>query len=471
MKKFHCLTSILLILLLGFVAFSCKEKDETPIDYTPVLHTNFDYTVDQNVVKFTTTLTGNVWWTYNGTDYAAVDQKAEVAFALAGTYSFTCSILTGGQTLTSTPFDVEVLVGDTTVYDTDYWKYLTGGYNHKKEWVLDVEAKVHSGPLSFLGTSWNFVNFECADQNDCWLWDADLGFTFENDSAAVRMDWPGTEGYGVMSFDLIGGNHFIADKKKEPAESGTYALDWDNRTITITGGTILRSYKPFAIVNEIQVDGITGISDWQNYKIYDLSDTVLRLAVSRDQDVAGEGVCWLIYNFVEKNIYESIVIEPITYYEPVLTTFTGNDLVGTWHIAQVAQDWIGWPETGLSGGKRLNGWNNRADMITTLAGWGASTADSIFTAGDAKEYIFNGDGTCTLNGIANTYSVTDGVITFGTALVDEFALVWISPTGTSVPVIDVQFDIDGNPYTSEGIWIGQKNGDKNESSSVQLVKQ
>ncbi len=471
MKKFIYMTGALAVLFMLLFAVSCKKKDEEkPVDNTPVLHQNFDYTVDKNVVKFTTTLTGNVWWTADGTNYPAVDQKAEVAFAEAGTYSFTCSLLESGKTLTSAAFDVEVLEGDTTVYDTDYWKFLTGGYNHKREWVLDVEGKVMPGPLSFLGTSWGFPEGECLNQDDCWLWDAGIDFTFASDSASVVMDWPGTEGYGVMSFDLISGKHFIADKKKEAAESGSYDLAWDTRTMTISGASILRSYKPYAVVDGAVVDGIVGISDWSHYMVYNLTDTLLQLGVSRDQDVHGEGVCWLLYNFVEKNTYESIVITPVNYVEPVLTSFTAADLVGTWHFDEIAQDWIGWPEEGTSGGQRLNGWTTQAEMAETLAGWGATNPDSVFNAAALREFVFNNDGTCTLNGIANTYTVTNGKITFGTGLTNEFELVWINLVGTDVTVLDVQRDINGDPYTPAGIFIGQKNGDKNESSAVQLVK-
>jgi hypothetical protein len=471
MKKINYLTSILGVLLI-LLAYACK-KEETPVDNTPVLDVNFFYEVNAHVVTFTTTLTGNVWWTESGsgTDYTAVNQEAEVEFAEAGTYTFTCSVLDEGETLTSTPFDVVVEIGDTSVYAAEYWINLTGGYNKSKTWVLDVDAKVLPGPLSFMGTAWDFVLEENVG-DDAWLWDADLNFTFEDDSANVRMDWPGEEGYGSMTFDLINGKNFTADKKKTAAESGTYVLDWDTRTLTITGATILHDYKPFAVVDGVVVDGKTGISDWNNYKIYDLTDTLLRLAVSRDQDVHGEGVCWLIYNFVETNIYESIVVEqPKTYEAPVLSSFTAADLEGTWIYDQVAQDWIGWVEEGSGeGGKRLNGWTTRADMASTLEGWGASNPDSVFTANDAKEFVFNNDLSCTLAGVANTYSVTDGVITFGTALTDELSLVWISITGTEAHVLDVQYDNNGDPYTYEGIWIGVKNGDKDESSAVHLIK-
>ncbi len=463
MKKFSYVASLIGILLV-ILAYACK-KEETPVDNTPVLGVNFNYTVNAHIVTFTTTLTGNVWWTNEDTDYPAVDQTVDVAFAEAGTYTFTCSVLEAGEQLTSDPFDVVVAVGDTSVYNTDYWKNLTGGYNKSKTWVLDVEAKVHPGPLSFLGTSWDFVAGENADETDAWLWDAGLDFTFEEGN--LRMEEPEPDGYGTMTFDLIGGKHFTADKKKEPAESGTYVLDWDTRTITITGATILRSYKPFVA----EGDGINGISDWNNYKIYALTDSVLRLAVSRDQDVQAEGTCWLIYNFVEKNIYESIVVTPTTYEAPVLTTFTATDLQGTWIYDSVAQDWIGWVEEGSGeAGKRLNSWETRTDMATTLAGWGAANPDSVFTANDAKEFVFNADLSCTLAGVANTYSVSNGVITFGTALTDEMSLVWIGITGTEAYVLDVGYDSNGDPYTSDGIWIGIQNPGKEESQAVHLIK-
>lgn len=484
MKKFSFLKVAIVALGVVALAFSCnKDDDDDPVvNDAPVLGVNFNYSVDANVVTFTTTLAGNVWWTNSGTDYPAVDKRAEVAFAEAGTYTFTCSILVNGVTLTSDPFNVVVEVGDATIYDTDYWKNLTGGYGEKRGWVLDVEAKVHAGPLSFLGTSWDFVAGDYADQNDAWMWDADLNFTFEPDSANVRMDWPGDEGYGVMYFDLINGRNFFADKKKEAPETGTYTLDWNNRTITLTGATILRSYKPFAQVQDDpncegddcpkhQEDGINGISDWVNYKIFELTDTVLRLAVLRDQDVHGEGAAWLIYNFVEANTYASIVVDPPpVLVEPVLTSFTANDLVGTWKFDEISQDWIGWGEVGI-GGRRLNGWNTRADMIATLTSWGAADAQAIFDAGDAKEFVFNADGSCMLGGVANNYTVTDGKIHFTNDLTDEFSLVWIGLAGKDVTVLDVKLDVDGNAYTSPGIWIGQKNGAKDESSSVLLVKQ
>jgi len=108
-------------------------------------------------------------------------------------------------------------------------------------------------------------------------------------------------------------------------------------------------------------------------------------------------------------------------------------------------------------------------MITTLVSWGGSA--STITNADANTYVFKADGTCVLNGIANTYSVSNGSITFGTPLIGtEWSLIYITLTGTSVNVLNVT-TMGTAPYISNGIWIGQKNGDKNEDMAVQLVKQ
>ena len=148
MKKFNYLKGVLVALWVVVLAFSCNKDDEgvPVVDNTPVLGVNFNYTVNAHIVTFTTTLTGNVWWTNSGTDYPAVDQKAEVAFAEAGTYTFTCSLLENGITLTSASFDVVVEVGDITIYETDYWKNLTGGWLQAVfEW-LAAGVEIFSSP-------------------------------------------------------------------------------------------------------------------------------------------------------------------------------------------------------------------------------------------------------------------------------------------------------------------------------------
>lgn len=491
MKKmsFKLMIALLGIFMLGF-ATSCDDDDDNGESSgpTPVLNENFFYSVSENVLSFSTTLTGNVWWTdiTSATDYTATDKAATINYADAGTYPFVCSHLENGVTYVSDTFEVVITVGDTTIYSDDYWVSLTGGYNKSKEWVLDVEGKIFAGPLSFLGTSWNFVTSENDNTDDAWLWDAGASWTFA-DYPDTRMLLPGDDGYGYMTFDLIGGKNFVAYKQKEDGtETGTFTLNWDTRTITTTNATILRSYKPYAFTVE---DGTTdtvwyadmaGVSDWNNLKIYDLTDSVLRVAVSRDQDVQGEGVCWLIYNFVAKDVYDNYVSqdEVFTYSEDnsVNTSYAASDLVGTWKYAVVPQGWISFAASGDQGTELptylFGQWDTRSDITTELDGWGFSNSDSVFTAHEDDTFVFGNDGNCTINGVSNTYTYSNGVITFGTALSSEISLAWLTITGTTIKVVDVSHYGDTETsYTPLGTWFGQQNGSKTEFAAIQLVKQ
>jgi hypothetical protein len=499
-SKFLTAFACALMLVVSFS--SCKDDNpDTPVvvNYIPVIDSTFAYTVDDNTVVFTTTLTGNVWFTGNSQTYTVTDGTVTATIAVAGTYPFTCSRVYNGLTYTSDTFNVVIAQTDPTLFNGLKWTYLTGGYNSTKTWVLDVEALSGVGPLSFLGTDWDFAaGANDATADDFWLWDAGPAWTFAA-FPATRMCFPGDNGYGTMSFSLINGlTTFAANKNavgtivnghgytiEAATESGTYTFDTINGVINISGATILHSYKPYAFnvatgtTDTTWLDGNDGISDWSNYYVYAITDTTLRLAVSRDQDVQSEGKCWLIYTFISKewaDNYVAPVAETFTYSEPVNTSFTKDDLVGTWVYDQtIPQDWIGWTATGDQGtntpSKRLNSWTTYDAMVTSLVSWSATTADSIFQANFLKTFVFNSDGSCTLAGVANTYSVSNGVITFGNALTTEMSLVWISVTGTTVPVLSVVNDSNGDAYTYSGIFIGNKNGDKNESSALHLVKQ
>ena len=198
-------------------------------------------------------------------------------------------------------------------------------------------------------------------------------------------------------------------------------------------------------------------SDLQNVKIFHVSDSALVIRVKRtyegkDADQK-ESKCWLLYNYIDasKDYGEVLTLE-----QPVKTSFTKADLEGTWIYAPVPFDWVGWESANL-----LNNWADTAAVIAT--GWAATKADLDAILDD--EFVFNSDGSCTMNGVANTYSVADGKITFGTALDTEVAIGWFTITGTDVYVIDVK-----DPATYDGIWLGIQNGTKQETSAVHLIK-
>lgn len=495
MKKL--LFPFLLISLVGLVFTSSCKKDEGEEEKVKFSVTQEPAGANQVILKNETTGASCLWEWYMGTSTTPMgssnDDEVTVNFAFAGDYTIkiTVSLAEGAESRTET---ITVDSDDATLFSDPMWTYLTGGVGEEKTWVLDVEAKFFPGPLSFMGTSWDFVAKE-NDGDDAWLWDADLGFTFELTGDAgweqyknLRMELPGDDGYGTMTFDLMGGYNYTADKKKEDAESGSYVLNIAEAKLTINGATILRSYKPHSAVKDDpacegdacavhEVDGIVGISNWSDYMIYDLNEDSLRLAVLRDQDVQDEGACWLIYNFVEKTTYDNFVPETFTYSESVNTAFTQADLVGTWKYADVPQGWIAFQADGDKGTTKpaylFEYWDTREEVVADLVSWGGGNVDSVFTANSTNTYVFNNDGSCTLNGVANTYTVASGVITFGTELAGtEFNLIWLTLSGTELKVIDVQYyGADVEAYTPLGTWIGQKNGSKNEHQAVQLVKQ
>ncbi len=491
------LLPIFLISLVGLIFTSSCKKDEEEGEKVKFSVIQEPAGANRVIIKNETTGAACLWEWYQGTSTTPMGSSNNntdtIDFAFAGNYTIkiTVSLAEGDESRTQS---ITVDSDDATLFSNPMWTNLTGGVGESKTWVLDVDGKFLPGPLSFMGTAWDFVAKE-NDGDDAWMWDAPTSFTFELTGEEgwlnyknLRMELPGDDGYGTMTFDLMGGYNYTADKKKEDPESGSFVLNISEAKLTINGATILRSYKPHCAVKDDpncegddcavhEVDGIVCVSNWTDYMIYDLTDTLLRLAVLRDQDVQGEGACWLIYNFVEKTAYDSYVPETFTYTESVNTAFTKADLVGTWKYADVPQGWIAFKAEGTKGtvipAYLFGHWDTRAEVVADLVSWGGGNVDSVFTANSGNTYVFNDDLSCTLNGVANTYSIANGVITFGTALAGtEFSLVWLTLSGTELKVIDVQYYGDNKEaYTPLGVWIGQKNGSKDEYQAVQLVKQ
>lgn len=480
--NFKLMITLMAAIPLMFV-MSCNPDDEGKKEETneflPVLDENFEFTVDGNDVTFTTTISGNVWVTVNEIDYTMVDQTVTVNLPLEGTYAFTCSTLGSGVQLTSDPFNVVIEQDDLSFLDEGLWKHLSGGANQTKTWKLDLNDEGKSlwfnSPLHFSG----------ADSNPYWAWDVlpeELPYDLDGTEMTSFFNWTPAYAdntwlmaayeYGTITFK--GTDRTVVLKDIEGTEtSGSFTFDPETWKMTLSGVVLPIDTSR---LNEPQYTE----DDLGNVRIFSLSDSAMQIGIKRTYEgLADDGVSqkesrWVnVYNFiVDGYTYEK---EEFTYTEPIKTSFTAADLEGTWKFDAVAQDWIGWHGDGNKGttieSKRLNSWASREEMITTLSDWNGSDVTSIFDAADANEYVFNADGTCTLAGIDNTYSVTDGVITFGTDLTTELQVVFINLTGTSATVLEVVNDADGETYTYEGIWLGQKNGDKSESSAVHLVKQ
>ncbi len=504
MKKlnFNLLTVLLSVLMLTFVT-SCNDDgdDPKPVSKTPVLNENFSFVVTGNDVVFTTTLTGSVWFTNVTavTDYNAVDGTVTVNIPLKGSYPFTCSALVDGQTYTSDEFTVAIENDDFTFLSDGIWKALTGGSGGNKVWVLDIEKKFFHAIADYYGDE----DAGATGQNAWGPWgggyvsEYDLGgeISFNGEEGTVLLKFNGETKNGSFTFETFD-RPAAADYLNYGSGVTTYDL-WND-------GFVNGPYKYLPLSEQMGTmhlseglhfpldsarfynDAIKGLNtvnpsqfleeDLRNCDIVHLSDSAMVVRIKRSFEGDNDNKCWMLYNFIVKG-YE-YAKEEFTYTEPIKTSFTQADLVGTWKYANMPQGWIAWAAAGNKGtnipAHMFGMWDTREQVVTDLVSWGAADAADVFTANENNTYVFNQDGTCTLNGVANTYTVANGIITFGTALAGtEWSLVWISMTGTELKAIDFAFYGDPEPvaYTPLGLWIGQQNDAKNEYKAVQLVKQ
>jgi len=380
-----------------------------------------------------------------------------VRIPFSGTYKFIYGVESAGGLVQADTLTMNITTNNLSYVNDPLWTKLSGGVGNSKTWYLDLNAaavsKYFAGPLYFYGTndSWESVTNGVKVGGDSWNWCPDY----------AGNSWlMGAADFGSMTFDLKNGAHATMNHLAIPAlgtQNGTYMLDQTAHTLKITDA---------AILHDAGRDGV--VTQWGNCKVLSLTDNTMQLAVLRDN--SSEGKCLLVYNFISKDYSDNWTPKVVNYAEPIKTSFTKADLVGTWKYNLIGQNWISWEVKGSgTGGSQENNWFTRADMIATLTSWGGSA--STFTNADANEYVFKADGTCILNGISNTFTIDNGTITFGTPLAGtEWSLVYISLTGSSVNVLNVT-SIGTTAYTSSGIWIGQRNGTKNEDSAVQLVKQ
>lgn len=458
---------------------SCKKDDDgtDPTDETseflPVKGENFDFTVNGNDVVFTTDITGNVWVTVNNADHTFVDQTVTVSLPNAGTYSFTCSSLGSGEILTSAPFEVVIDQDNLEFLNKGLWKHLSGGANETKTWRMDMTADAE---LAYFGGPMYFSGFEDASERlPYWAWDVlpeELPFTINGIEQTTFFNWQP---------DYAGNTWIMA-----PGNYGTITFDGTNGTVTATNIEGQESSGTFTFDSATWKLGLSGVilpidtgrlnegqqgqfkeEDLANVRIFTLTDSAMQIGIKRSFEGLAEDGSQNVSEWV--NVYNFVVVgydypeepDPV---QPILTSFTQDDLVGTWKYAAVPFDWIGWvPQA------PLNNWATPADMMAPGLEWLGMTQEFLDAAAD-DEFVFNSDGTCSLNGITNTYTVSEGVITFGTALTASTEFVigghWFTVSGDVLNVLDVQ-----GAAVEGGIWVGIRNGTTFESSAFHLIKQ
>lgn len=489
MNKLKFFVSAGLIGLLTVTAFfGCKEKDDspaTPSITTPVLDKDFTVTVTGNNVVFTSKYDASIAALWTGVDdaskvYGSSLQVYNLVISKKGTYKFTLTVTdASGNNFTSEPFTVTIEKDDLSFLNYGVWKKLSGGAGKTKSWRMDMRklegadqilnSIYFDGPVFYSG-------YENADKTvslPYWSWDVlTLPVTVNGVEQTSFFNWSpaykdngwlmAANNYGTITFK--GDDMTASTSKFGVSANGAFSFDTATMKLTLTNVTLPIDT---ARVNEGQ------FPDPYHLRVYSISDSAIQIGIKRvyegkNTDGTPKESKWtMIYNFICSDYtWAEPKPEVFTYTEPVKTSFTKADLVGTWKYDVIAFDWIGWIGIGDKGtttdAKRLNSYTDAASIVAL--GWAATQAQ--LTAAYAQSFVFNADGTCTINGIANTYSVTDGVITFGTALGSELGVGAISVTGTTAKIVDVKSGVGFDT----GIWIGNQNGAKNESACVHLVK-
>ncbi|MDA3879530.1 MAG: hypothetical protein PF436_04010, partial [Prolixibacteraceae bacterium] len=211
-------------------------------------------------------------------------QKTDVELKMpfAGTYNVQFGVQTRGGVVYGDTVTFEVEEFYAGFIDDPLWELITGGIGKNKTWLLDLDAegvsKFFAGPLYFYGTddSWETVTEGKTVEGDVWNWSP---------------DWKGNQwlmdagDYGTMTFGLEGNATVVVDNPMFPETngSGTFLLDTENKTITLSDVGILHNPGHDAVVN-----------NWGFAKVMSLTEDAMQLGVLRDNSDEGEAL--LVYN-------------------------------------------------------------------------------------------------------------------------------------------------------------------------------
>ncbi|MFD2033245.1 hypothetical protein ACFSKL_00500 [Belliella marina] len=390
-------------------------------------------------------------------------QVDTVRYAFKGSYEIHLSIVSGGGLVQVEPVTIEVTEDNLNYVDDPLWTAISGGVGEEKTWVLDIDAKFFNGPLFFFGTDngylaeggqWSGGETGCYG-DDCWSWEPDY----------VGNEWLMEHGdYGTMTFNLKGGPFVKVEHLKIPqrgSESGTYFIDIDNKTLTMTNATPL---------HDIGRDPV--VSQWGNIRLISLTEDSMQLGVIRDSD-PNDGTAMLVYNYISKEYSDNWVPGDEPDPEPPYQGDANADLTTSvttskrWEMSQITP--YNWTDLA---GDFLNDWNGPQDYIGS--GWAPFDLDMLKnisltlskTGSNSGDYSFtNGSGEV----ISGSYSVDDE----NNIIFDRFISFglsgWLNFATTSengLRLIRTETDALGN---ITGIWLGQKDPAKPEYLAYHFV--
>lgn len=385
-------------------------------------------------------------------------QKTDVELKMpfAGTYNVQFGVQTRGGVVYGDTVTFEVEEFYAGFIDDPLWELITGGIGKNKTWLLDLDAegvsKFFAGPLYFYGTddSWETVTEGKTVEGDVWNWSP---------------DWKGNQwlmdagDYGTMTFGLEGNATVVVDNPMFPETngSGTFLLDTENKTITLSDVGILHNPGHDAVVN-----------NWGFAKVMSLTEDAMQLGVLRDNSDEGEAL--LVYNFISKEYSDNWVPGEVEEPEPTLPEGWKEDISKTvntsiiWKLSE--SNPIDWANLD---GTMMNGWLAPEDYPD----WLGTPDPSVY-----------GDFSMTLNSDNSTvtFVTPDGTTTEGTYSLDEkgiysfdidvpsFAVIgWASfaaDANNELRILQVDKDAAGSVT---GMWIGARSSEKDEYLAYHLM--
>ena len=341
--------------------YSLGGKDLTAADLAQGIA--YTVTIDQatNTVQLTSLLDSKytVLWTHPQGRSQAGSVTLRIPFG--GDYEVTFGVETRGGVVYGEPYSFTLNNTNPDLLTDELWTLISGGVNQEKTWVIDLDengiSKYFSGPLYFFGTddNWDTAHGAAAPEGaDSWNWNADwAGNTWITDA----------KNFGTMTFDLKNGAHVtVSDLDNGRNYSGTYLLDPENHTISLSDAQILHLSSYDAIV-----------TNWRsNLKLFSLTEHTMQIAALRDN--SDEGPCLLVFNFISQEAYNDPSLLPTEggnehFQEQSVTdpTFSGlNDQLAvttftslTYKINEDAPyDWLWW--NGAVGAWESNGFSDKS---------------------------------------------------------------------------------------------------------------
>jgi hypothetical protein len=234
MKKYNILFSALIALAIFLI--SCQEEHELGSELQ-VADIDFSVTQQegyQNKVFLTNQTPGVIpYWDYSlGVSRQNVDT---VLYPFAGNYWIKL-----------------------TLFSAPEWKYLTNGQKGKT-WVFDGVAPIGFYGSEYLEHTGNSANDWSYFPEDCPSWS---GF-------GCGTNW------GEMTFDLNGGYNFTVKQRsltedKYTTTTGKFGYDIDSKALSFIGVPMLYSGNYDSVLS------------WTQSYVFDISETVLYLAVIRN---------------------------------------------------------------------------------------------------------------------------------------------------------------------------------------------